>query len=141
MAPYALVADDYAEYQTIISLALDFAGYEVEIATNGQEALHRLAQRQYHLMFLDLNMPVMDGITCLRTIRSMRSCDQMHITVVTANSHMSNSIEVETLADYLMLKPLDVAKLAEFAMRLKNVSRMGTTPTSTIPNITPSVTV
>jgi hypothetical protein len=52
----------------------------------------------------------------------------MHITVVTANSHMSNSIEVDTLADYLMLKPLDVTRLAEFATRLKDVTRTQATP-------------
>jgi CheY-like chemotaxis protein len=124
MSLTALITEDNPAYQVIMRTALEFAGYDVEVASNGSEAIQLLAKRTFHALFLDLNMPVMDGLTCLRIIRSMNSYNQMHIIVVTANSHMAKSSEIETLADFLMMKPLNVEELATFAERLKHTSRV-----------------
>jgi CheY-like chemotaxis protein len=103
-------------------MALEFAGFEVDVVANGVEALKRLREQTYHIMFLDLNMPTMSGSTVLKVIRQMGSYDHMHVVVVTANSHMSND-EIEDLADFVMLKPLDVEDLARFAQRLLKTTR------------------
>jgi len=118
----ALVVEDTPAFQTIIRMALEYAGFDVEVACNGAEALARLREQTFHIMFLDLNMPMMSGATVLRMIRQMGSYEQMYIVVVTANSHM-NSDEIEELADFVMLKPLDVEDLALFAQRLLKTTR------------------
>jgi len=123
MSLYALIAEDNSSYQVIIRTALEFAGYDVEIAPNGVEALRLLAQRQFHLLCLDLNMPVMDGITCLRIVRSMPTCDPMFVLVLTANAHMMGAEDVEAMADFAMMKPLNVEDLSKFAERLKPTTR------------------
>jgi two-component system, OmpR family, response regulator ResD len=118
----ALVVEDTPAFQTIISMALEFAGFEVDVVSNGVEALKRLREQTFHIMFLDLNMPTMSGSTVLRVIRQMGTYDHMHVVVVTANSHMSND-EIDDLADFVMLKPLDVEDLARFAQRLLKTTR------------------
>jgi CheY-like chemotaxis protein len=127
MSLYALIAEDNLSYQIIIRTALEFAGYDVEIAPNGAEALRRLSEKQFHLLCLDLNMPVMDGITCLRLVRSMPDCDQMYVLVLTANSHMMGATEIEEMADFTMMKPVNVEELSKFAERLKPSARQAVT--------------
>lgn len=118
----ALVVEDTPAFQTIIRMALEYAGFEVDVVHNGLEALRQLREQTYHIMFLDLNMPIMSGSSVLREIRMKGDYEHMHIVVVTANSHMSND-EVDDLADFVMLKPLDVEDLAQFAQRLLKTKR------------------
>ena len=121
--PYtALIAEDNPAYQLIMRSALEYVGYEVDCAANGAEAVELLEHRHFHLLLLDLNMPIMSGIAALPIVRSMRACDSMHIIVVTANSHMNNN-EVEDLADFVMMKPVNPEELAQFAERLKESPR------------------
>ena len=56
-----LVVDDEQDVRLFLELMLKTAGYEVDCAGDGQEALTRIAERSYDLMLLDLMMPVMDG--------------------------------------------------------------------------------
>jgi CheY-like chemotaxis protein len=121
--PYtALIAEDNPAFQLIMRTALEFVGYQVDSASNGAEAVELLRHKRFHLLLLDLNMPIMSGTAVLPIVRSMRACDSMHVIVVTANSHMNNS-EVEDLADFVMMKPVNPEELARFAERLKESPR------------------
>lgn len=63
-----LVVDDSALMRKHLSQILEDAGYEVETARNGEEALEKIAAVDPAVVTLDINMPVMDGITCLSLI-------------------------------------------------------------------------
>jgi CheY-like chemotaxis protein len=132
----ALIAEDHPAYQTIIQTALEFAGYEVQLASNGREAVEALGKDVFHVLFMDLNMPVMHGLDALRFIKTMNLCTKIHIVVITANPHMAGE-EVEQLSDYLMMKPINVEELAIFAERLKTVSRGILTLSPTAPTPLP----
>jgi CheY-like chemotaxis protein len=65
-----LVVDDEKDVQGYLRLVLEEAGYTVECAGDGQEALQKTAVFRPDLVVLDLMMPVMDGWEVLRWLRS-----------------------------------------------------------------------
>jgi CheY-like chemotaxis protein len=65
--PNVLIVDDEADFRELLVDLLEGAGYGVECATNGQEALDRLHQGPRPcLILLDLGLPVLDGRECMR---------------------------------------------------------------------------
>ncbi|TXC65147.1 response regulator [Piscinibacter aquaticus] len=70
MAKTILIVDDSSSLRTVVKLALQRAGYEVQEAGDGQEALSRLEQlAKVHLIVSDVNMPNMDGITFVKQLK------------------------------------------------------------------------
>jgi two-component system sensor histidine kinase RpfC len=61
-----LVAEDHATNQLVIRKILEEAGHTVTIVENGQQALDALAERSFDLAFIDVNMPVLNGIEAAR---------------------------------------------------------------------------
>jgi PleD family two-component response regulator len=73
-----LVVDDEADARELITRRLVSGGFEVEHASDGQEALDLLAQKWFPLVITDWQMPVMDGLTFTRTLRA-RSAEDTYI--------------------------------------------------------------
>lgn len=65
MSSKVLIIDDSALMRKHLRQILEGGGYEVETARNGQEGLERIRTFDPAVVSLDINMPVMDGITCL----------------------------------------------------------------------------
>ena len=63
-----LIVDDQTDILEMTELVLSGAGYEVSTATSGIDALDHLALHPCDLVLLDINMPVMDGLTTLKHI-------------------------------------------------------------------------
>ncbi len=68
-----LLAEDYEVNQKIGQLFLQNAGYRVDIAENGQQAVEAYQQSHYDLILMDIQMPVMDGYAATREIRELES--------------------------------------------------------------------
>ena len=64
-----LIVDDAALVRAYYRQALERAGYEVDEALNGLEGLEKVLMQPFDLAIVDVNMPQMDGITFLRTLR------------------------------------------------------------------------
>src|SRR5690242_12191482 len=60
--PKILVVDDDELNQRMMQVLLKREGYQVDLASNGQEALEIIKLHHYDVVFMDLQMPVMDGI-------------------------------------------------------------------------------
>ena len=65
-----LIIDDSISIRQVVSLTLRGAGYTVVEATDGQDALVKLKEHKPNLVICDVNMPNMDGLTFLRTVKS-----------------------------------------------------------------------
>ncbi|OGX37018.1 MAG: hypothetical protein A3G91_06205 [Omnitrophica WOR_2 bacterium RIFCSPLOWO2_12_FULL_50_9] len=64
-----LLVDDETDFLDPIAFWLESKGYTVKIASNGKEAVDSIQKEVPDIVFLDVNMPVMDGVTALRKIR------------------------------------------------------------------------
>lgn len=106
-APVLLVEDNDIN-QLIAREMLEHAGLQVDIARHGEEAISMVQNRQYALVLMDIQMPVMDGLTAAEKIRSYFSYQQLPIIAMTANSS-SEDIERSLAAgmqDHIS-KPID----------------------------------
>ena len=65
-----LVAEDHEVNQTLFKTILENAGYEVSIAGNGREAVEQTEREEYALIFMDVQMPEMNGYEATRAIRA-----------------------------------------------------------------------
>ncbi|HLS64907.1 MAG TPA: response regulator transcription factor [Ruania sp.] len=66
---YLLVVDDEPNIRELLSASLRFAGFEVQVAADGNDALRQVAGRTPDLIVLDVMMPDMDGFTVTRRLR------------------------------------------------------------------------
>lgn len=81
-----LLVDDLEMNQELVSIILTSNGYEVDIASNGKDAIAAVQERAYDLVLMDVQMPVMDGVTATRIIRSLdHAASRVRIVAMTAN--------------------------------------------------------
>jgi CheY-like chemotaxis protein len=114
-----LIADDNAVNALLARSALTAAGFRVDTAGTGAEALERMGETEYAVVFMDIRMPVMDGLEATRRIRALDGpASKTPIVAVTADVNP----ELEDLArkagvSQLAAKPIDPPRLRELAMR------------------------
>src|SRR5690606_17635128 len=77
-----LVVDDDEQDRELISRRLIAAGFEVQHASNGEDALNALDQQWYPLVITDWHMPVMDGLALTQTLRQ-RGTEDTYIIMLT----------------------------------------------------------
>ncbi|WP_198677627.1 response regulator [Pseudidiomarina homiensis] len=107
-----LLVEDNDINQHIAKEMLEHLGLQVDIAQHGREAIELVEQHAYGIVFMDIQMPIMDGYRATREIRSRFSYEQLPIIAMTANS-ASEDVEQSLAAgmqDHLA-KPIDEAKL------------------------------
>lgn len=95
-----LVVEDEVEILTIYQQLLTEGGFDVSVATNGQEGLRKITEVAPNLIFLDIRMPIMDGKTMLSHLRNDAQYMAFKNTpvVMLTNSGTSDNIrETETL--------------------------------------------
>lgn len=108
-----LVVEDNLINQEIIKELLELMDFNIEIASHGKEALIKAAAKKYDVIFMDIQMPEMDGY---ETTRQLRHGDTPNkgttIIALTANAMSDDKTKCLEVGmnDYLS-KPLDVAKL------------------------------
>jgi signal transduction histidine kinase/CheY-like chemotaxis protein len=81
-----LLVDDNAVNQKLVSSILRKEGYRVEVRSNGEEAIAALHQSPYELVLMDLQMPVLDGLTATRRIRANPRWQHLPIIAMTAHA-------------------------------------------------------
>ena len=100
---HILIVDDDTNNQRILSYTLRKAGYEVSVAGNGAEGLTALSGCLIDLAIIDLAMPVMDGLTMLRSMRNGPSPCDIPVIMLTASGDDSvrTAVEAESVNGYL----------------------------------------
>jgi len=111
---HILIADDSATMRLIISQTLQRAGWRVESARNGQEALHSARLRRPDLVVSDLNMPVLDGLGFIRGLRADEALQHLPVLVLTTEDDNASKQAARALgvASWIY-KPVDPTLLVE----------------------------
>ena len=115
-----LLVEDAPALQLVTRARLTKLGYQVEVVSNGQEAVDAVAANDYGLVLMDIQMPEMDGITATRLIRKMQADGKGDIPIIALTANAMKGDEQQYLAagmnDYLT-KPLDSAGLTRVLQR------------------------
>jgi len=109
MSTSILIVDDEPRYLRLMEANLVTEGYKVLKATNGQEAVDAVVDKNPDLVFLDIMMPVLDGFSALERIREF---SQVPIIVVTARGSESDRVRgLDLGADDYIVKPFSATEL------------------------------
>ena len=120
-----LVVEDNVVNQKVAVRLLEKLGCRVDVAANGLEAVELLAELAYDLVFMDCQMPEMDGFEATRTIRQREASSGHHVPIIamTANAMQGDSEQclAAGMDDYLS-KPVSFEALAAAARKWATVS-------------------
>lgn len=110
-----LVAEDVETNQKIVKEMLQLLGCEVDIAANGKEAVELYSKNNYELVFMDCQMPVMDGYEATSTIRNIERENQFQptpIVALTAGFDKSDEVRCKKAGmDHYITKPFSIPDL------------------------------
>jgi two-component system, chemotaxis family, chemotaxis protein CheY len=111
----ALIVDDSSFIRQYLSLLLHRMGIACEEAVNGSHALTVLAEAEdFDLMLLDVNMPVMNGLECVKALRDARLGPEMKVMMVTTEAdHSFITKALDNGADEFLMKPFTPESLRE----------------------------
>jgi two-component system cell cycle response regulator DivK len=103
MTAEILVADDDFDNRTIVQEALEAAGYNVILATNGEEALDLAHSKKPAVLILDLSMPKMNGWEVAKRIRQDKTLSGTAIIAFTAHALVGDELKAKASGcdDYL----------------------------------------
>jgi DNA-binding response OmpR family regulator len=109
-----LVVDDEKNIRLTLSQSLEPLGIPVQTAVNGEEALQKLGEGQFGLVFLDLKLPGMDGMDVLRRIKD--DWPTARVIIITAHGTIESAVEALKLgaADFVQ-KPFSPGEIRDLA--------------------------
>lgn len=117
-----LVADDHPTNRKVVELILSQAAIDLVQAENGAEALEAVRAQAFDLILMDMQMPVMDGLTAVREIRlheAVTGSTQTPIVMLTANALPDHVAQAQAAgADRHLAKPFDAAELLTIVAEL-----------------------
>lgn len=101
-----LIAEDQPESRLLLNKLLEPLGFDLREAVNGQEAVDLFTQWRPHLIFMDIRMPVMDGLEATRRIKATDAGAQTRIVALTAHALEAERRKIlETGCDDFIRKP------------------------------------
>jgi CheY-like chemotaxis protein len=117
-----LVVDDEPDVRNFLAACIEDAGFQVETAVDGAEALEKVAANPPDLMTLDMVMPRKSGIQVIRTLRENEEWARLPVILITAHAHDEfgredfknfNAFVSGMRPRYTMEKPVTPAKLVK----------------------------
>lgn len=122
-----MIVDDCPTTRKLLGLYLRGKGYELVFAENGLDAIEKLARENISLILSDLNMPYMDGIELLRSVRSDPNLSHIPFLMVTTESDEEEKKRAIDLgANGYLVKPVTAEIILQNIKRiLKEIFRGG----------------
>jgi CheY-like chemotaxis protein len=112
-----LVADDTASNRELMAEAMRGAGLQVICASDGVEALELAVKENPELIFMDIRMPLKDGIVATRELKSLPGFAAVPVIAVTASASVHEEKALTELFDSFLYKPVSLVRLFSEAAR------------------------
>lgn len=115
-----LIVDDSSLVRLYCRDVLERAGFEVDQAINGIEALEKVLAQAFNLLIVDVNMPKMDGFSFLRALRaSANEAASLPALVITTEAGQKDREDARAAgANYYLVKPVSEADLVRHVAAL-----------------------
>ena len=122
-----LVVDDAVDSAEVLALLFEACGHETHLAFDGRQGVEAARRHAPHIIFLDLDMPVLDGFGAARAIRDAPDTDHPFIVALTAKA----GVDVQRLTDaagfdFYLKKPADTNALLALVDDLETRERCDT---------------
>jgi two-component system chemotaxis response regulator CheY len=119
MGKLVLTVDDSASIRQMVAFTLKSAGYEVVEAIDGDDGLNKAKSKSADLVLTDQNMPKMDGLTLIKTLRTLPQYRSTPILMLTTeSSDAMKSAGRAAGATGWLVKPFDPQKLLEVVKKV-----------------------
>jgi two-component system chemotaxis response regulator CheY len=119
MAKTILAVDDSASIRQLVSFTLKGAGYEVVEAIDGMDGLEKAKAKPINLILTDQNMPRMDGMTLVKSLRALPQYKTTPILILTTESSDAMKAQGRAAgATGWLVKPFDPQKLLELIKKV-----------------------
>lgn len=109
-----LIAEDSSVIQNLVKKILEFQNFEITAVKNGEQVVQLLEKENFDFVLLDINMPIMDGMECVKAIRAMSVPEKSKVPVVAITGNARNYTEEEFKEagfNDVLMKPLNFDKL------------------------------
>ncbi|MEZ5856918.1 MAG: response regulator [Hyphomicrobiaceae bacterium] len=124
MSQSVLIVDDESYIVTSLSFVMKAAGFEVRSASDGEQALERVAEAVPDLIILDVMMPKLDGFEVCKAIRANPSLNGVRIMMLTAKGRDSEREKgLELGADAYLTKPFSTRDILRQAKEILSRER------------------
>ena len=119
MAKIVMIVDDSASIRQVVNLTLRKVGYDVIEAVDGQDALKKLANVKVNLLICDVNMPNMDCISLVRSLKAMPDYKYVPVIMLTTESQEAKKQEGRAAgARAWVVKPFKPEQMLEAVSKL-----------------------
>jgi two-component system chemotaxis response regulator CheY len=119
MGKAILAVDDSASIRQMVAFTLKGAGYDVVEAGDGQDGLDKAKGRSFNLVLTDQNMPRMDGLSLIKSLRGLPEYKATPILMLTTESGDAMKAQGKAAgATGWLVKPFDPAKLLEVVKKV-----------------------
>lgn len=111
-----LIAEDSSVIQNLAKKILEFQNFEITAVKNGEQVMQLLDKEDFDILLLDINMPIMDGMECVKAIRELKDKAKANLPVVAITGNAKNYSETdfkEAGFNDALMKPLNFDRLVE----------------------------
>ena len=116
-----LIAEDSSVIQNLAKKILEFQNFEITAVKNGEQVMQLLDKEDFDILLLDINMPIMDGMECVKAIRELKDKNKATLPVVAITGNAKNYSETdfkEAGFNDALMKPLNFDKLVNVVKAL-----------------------
>ena len=116
-----LIAEDSSVIQNLARKILEFQNYDITAVKKGEQVMQILEKEEFSILLLDINMPIMDGMECVRRVRAMPDKEKASVPIVAITGNAKNYTEEEFKTagfNDVLVKPLNFDRLVEVVNQL-----------------------
>lgn len=109
-----LIAEDSSVIQNLAKKILEFQNFEITAVKNGEQVMQLLEKEDFDILLLDINMPIMDGMECIKAIRELSDKKKANVPAVAITGNAKNYSEDDFKSagfNDALMKPLNFDRL------------------------------